>query len=76
MFLGLQGNFCPPAATMEDVKKSGYYYMICTNIEEAWRLCDPDAEHKEDDHIPSYEDCDQISEEGEIKEQCKSFNKR
>jgi len=47
--------------TMEDVKRSGYFYMICNNIEEAWRLCDPEAEHKEDNIFPVYEDCGEIS---------------
>lgn len=47
--------------TMEDVKRSGYFYMICNNIEEAWRLCDPEVEHKEDEHFPAYENCGEIS---------------
>ena len=40
--------------TMVDVKKSGYYYIICENIIDAWRLCDPNAEHAEDELIPDY----------------------
>ena len=48
---------------MEDVKKSGYYYMICSNIEESWRLCDPKSEHNSDDLIPEYQDCSEESDE-------------
>ena len=55
--------------TMEDVKKSGYYYLICSNIEESWRLCDPNTEHKEDDLIPEYQDCTEESDE-EKQKQC------
>ena len=43
--------------TMEDVKKSGYYFMICNNIEEAWRMCDPKVVHEEDPRIPVYDEC-------------------
>ena len=43
--------------TMEDVKKSGYYFMICNNIEEAWRMCDPNVEHEEDPRLPVYDEC-------------------
>ena len=47
---------------MEDVKKSRYFYFVCNNIEEAWRLCDPKGDNN-DKLIPDYEDCS--DEEGE-----------
>ena len=54
-------------STMEDVKKSGYYYMVCDNIMEAWRLCDPNAEHNEDELIPEYKNCEEETNDFEEK---------
>ena len=41
----------------EDVKKSGYFFVICNNIEQAWETCDPSF-GGEGPIIPIYEDCD------------------
>ena len=39
--------------------------MLCNNIEEAWRMCDQEAERDEDMHLPFYDDCTAAVEEAD-----------
>lgn len=47
--------------TVEDVKRSGYYFLLCNNIHEAWQMCEQTNSEKVDDwRIPDYEECSQF----------------
>jgi len=64
---------------MEDVKKSGYFFMLCKNIADAWRICDPKRPKVEDSIIPSYLDCKKFEEKDDEDaetqtEQCHEIN--
>ena len=56
------------AEVVDQVEKTGYFYLICRNISQAWEICAQDHDRVESERVPEYDQCEQSDED------CKSRN--